>query len=185
MICSRCGSEIFGNFCSNCGKPVDRQLPNKPKSRIGWVWLSIMGVFLIVIIMVSVMNHDSDESSSKVSPAVQVQPQASQVQSPAAQVKSPTVKPTGNIAHDQLISFPPEVQMFALSRVLTDEHCNANRVYYQGMSKDHTAFWSVGCANGRSYEVSIYADKKGSTKVLDCATLKAVAGTNCFEKFKN
>jgi hypothetical protein len=73
--------------------------------------------------------------------------------------------------------------MILLGKIL-DEPCTVNRIMYQGMSKDLTAFWSVGCTNGRSYQIGISADQKGSARCADCAVLKLV-GVNCFEKFKN
>jgi len=55
--------------------------------------------------------------------------------------------------------------------------------FFMGMDpKDNSAFWSVRCTNGKSYEISIEANATGSTKVVDCALMAAVAKINCFKK---
>jgi hypothetical protein len=48
--------------------------------------------------------------------------------------------------------------------------------------KDNSAFWSVQCSNGKSYQVSILANATGSTRVMDCKLVKAVANVSCFQK---
>jgi hypothetical protein len=47
--------------------------------------------------------------------------------------------------------------------------------------KDLTAYWSVRCTNGRSYEVAIAANDTGHSEVADCDVLKAVR-ISCFAK---
>jgi len=63
------------------------------------------------------------------------------------------------------------------------EGCIGNRAFYMGISKDRSAFWSVGCTDGSSYEVEIAADSVGTTTILECSILRAVAKVNCFEEF--
>jgi hypothetical protein len=55
-------------------------------------------------------------------------------------------------------------------------------VVYRGMHQSD-AFWTVTCTNGKSYSVDIHSDARGSTRVLDCATLESVTHDSCFSKF--
>ena len=52
----------------------------------------------------------------------------------------------------------------------------------QGMDKTGAAIWNVACSNKSSYVIMVYNDAQGSTKILDCAVLKAVGGGECFKK---
>jgi hypothetical protein len=65
------------------------------------------------------------------------------------------------------------------------ERCQSvTRSMYQGQDSDHTAYWSLACANGRDYELSIDADTNGSTRILECAVEKALIGSSgCWKAF--
>ncbi|MFZ0881873.1 MAG: hypothetical protein WAN14_00625 [Candidatus Acidiferrales bacterium] len=91
-------------------------------------------------------------------------------------------KSTGNEANDRMLALPKSEQALMLGKV-TGEDCVGNRAFYMGISKERSAFWSVGCTNGNSYEVEIDADSVGSTTILECSVLKAVAHVDCFKKF--
>ena len=63
-----------------------------------------------------------------------------------------------------------------------DEGCVGTRAFYMGTySADNSAFWSVGCKNGKSYLVEISADSAGSTRPLDCKVYKATSGMSWFK----
>jgi hypothetical protein len=51
----------------------------------------------------------------------------------------------------------------------------------KGLGRDK-AFWSVRCRNGKTFLVQINPDSAGSTGVLECSVLKAIAGTECFKR---
>lgn len=90
---------------------------------------------------------------------------------------------TGNPANDRLLALPEHQQAEFLG-MAAQEGCVGARAFYMGMySKDDSAFWSVGCTDGRNYAIKISSDASGSTKVLECSMLKLVANVNCFEKF--
>jgi len=89
---------------------------------------------------------------------------------------------TGNEAHDRLSLLTVDEQASFLGKII-NEGCIGSRAFYAGMGDDRSAFWSVGCTNGKSYQIQINPDARGSTKVLECSVLKAVANTNCFERF--
>ena len=44
------------------------------------------------------------------------------------------------------------------------------------------AYWSVKCANWKSYEVGV--NPKGEGKVIECPVLEALDGGHCFKKFE-
>ena len=90
---------------------------------------------------------------------------------------------TGNILNDKLLALTEKNQEVALGKIIVEEECGPNRVFFMGMDKMNDAFWSVGCASGQSYEVEIHPDAVGSTKELNCSTLRAIAHVNCFERF--
>ncbi len=45
-----------------------------------------------------------------------------------------------------------------------------------------TAYWSVGCKNGKSYAVQIPRTTKGPMPFVDCQELQGT-GKECFKKF--
>jgi hypothetical protein len=91
---------------------------------------------------------------------------------------------TKNPSNDKLLAMSEPQQAKFLGMVV-EEGCVGARAFYMGTySKDNSAFWSVGCTNGRKYAVQIFSDSVGSTKVLECEMLKMVAHVSCFQKFK-
>ena len=64
--------------------------------------------------------------------------------------------------------------------------CVATKALYEGIGKSgdakDRAFWSVRCANGKSYEVMIDPDVHGSTSILSCPDLQKFAHQTCFTK---
>ena len=64
------------------------------------------------------------------------------------------------------------------------EDCpTVQRNFFQGTDKRGNATWNVACSNKKSFAITIYNDSQGSTKILNCAALKAVANVDCFKKF--
>lgn len=125
-------------------------------------------VILIIIIVASVPHPETGTSG-----------RSSGIGEPTAAQRSPT----GNVANDRLLALPESEQALYLGTVV-NAGCRGERASYMGIEpKSRAAFWSVRCRNGASYAVEIEADSLGSTKVLKCSVLKAVAGINCFEKF--
>ncbi len=88
---------------------------------------------------------------------------------------------TGNIAHDHLMAMSEAEQ----ASILVPDDCVGDRAFYMGMDKrDHSAQWSVGCTNGKSYGVMIHADAKGSSRIIDCSALKLIH-IDCFAKLSD
>jgi hypothetical protein len=87
-----------------------------------------------------------------------------------------------NSTSDRLAALPPSKQAAILGQVV-GEGCVGKTAFYQGDSNDGSAFWNVRCTNRQSYSVMISPDAHGSTKVLDCSMLRAIAHTECFVRF--
>lgn len=58
------------------------------------------------------------------------------------------------------------------------------RTFFQGEDAKGNVFWNVACAGGESYVVVIKNDVPGSTRVMTCSRLRAVAGADCFKKLE-
>jgi hypothetical protein len=111
-------------------------------------------------------------------------PPASPSRSPAS--TSQAAHLTGNLAHDILVGLPEARRRRHLAQVVAsaDEPCaTATRTFLQGLDQKKNAIWNVTCDNGRSYSVTVNNDSRGSTRVLSCAMLAAVADVRCFTKF--
>ncbi len=65
------------------------------------------------------------------------------------------------------------------------EPCDhVNRTFVAGTNKStNTTFVSVGCVDGHNYQVS-GSPEPGSTRVLGCSMLYAVAKLRCFERLE-
>jgi hypothetical protein len=95
----------------------------------------------------------------------------------------PASRGTANPAQDQLMALPDQIRIFALATIVK-KNCVGTRAFFMGMASNHNAYWSVACANGKSYEVEIAPDANGSTAVLDCTILRR-AKINCFERLRD
>jgi hypothetical protein len=135
------------------------------------VLLAVVGIFVILAIVGSLSDRDGSSSRQQTSESIST---------PA--VKTQT---TGNEANDRLFALTKDGQASALG-VVIGEGCVGRRAFYMGSSpSDHSAFWSVGCKNGKSYLVQVFADAKGSTSVLDCGAYRLTTKMRCFEKIKD
>lgn len=132
------------------------------------VFAVVAGV-LALIFIVTLIPSNSD-TSGKFDSASTVE----QVPAPAH---------SGNLAHDMLISFDAASRTSALGKTAG---CRAAESFFMGQDpKRKTAYWSVRCENGKSYQISINADAKGTTNILDCGVLRKMAHISCFEKMKD
>jgi hypothetical protein len=139
--------------------------------------LLIVGASLAVLLLIIISLNSTNEQSSSVTAAPVVSPSTA----PISTTPRIPVKRTGNEANDRLLAGSNSDQALMLSAVV-GEGCLGNRAFYMGISKERSAFWSVGCTNGSSYQLMIDPNSTGSTKILDCSVLKVVAKVNCFEK---
>jgi hypothetical protein len=95
-----------------------------------------------------------------------------------------STEPTGNKAHDYLVTLDEKEQKAMLAMFLSEYKCTANRVFYQGMDQDHNAYWSAGCTDNKSYSVVFPFDNKEAPIAIDCVTLKEKANLKCFKRLE-
>jgi hypothetical protein len=104
---------------------------------------------------------------------------------PSAVAESST--PSSNRAHRALLYASEELRVIALKSAITmaGEACDSvTRTFHQGADEDSgKEFWNVACEDGNTYTVAVNNDAEGSTQVMSCALLKAVAQVDCFVKF--
>lgn len=105
----------------------------------------------------------------------------------AMTLASISVVALANPAQDLLLAMNESSRQKAMSGLLSasGEKCPvSSRTFYQGSDNRGNAFWNVACSGGHAFVVQVMNDSKGSTKILDCAILKAMNAGTCFTKFK-
>ncbi|MDP2603501.1 MAG: hypothetical protein Q8S00_13050 [Deltaproteobacteria bacterium] len=99
---------------------------------------------------------------------------------PAFSASVPNFNPT----HTKILALSEAKRSELFTMWAKGENCGSvTRTFFQGQSQDGTAFWSIQCSNRMVYQVAVYNDKNGSTRVLDCGTLKVIAKLDCFTKY--
>jgi len=99
------------------------------------------------------------------------------------------VQPAGseNAANDRLMKLPAKQQAATLGNYV-GSGCVGATAFYMGEGTSSLSrkamFWSVRCVNGKAYAVQIKSGPMNGTTVLECATLRTVAGAECFQKLK-
>jgi hypothetical protein len=92
-----------------------------------------------------------------------------------------------NPAQDRLAAMPEVERSEALAVFVESggHQCRTvARTFFQGEDAKGNVFWNVACAGGESYVVVIKNDVPGSTRVMTCRRLRAVAGADCFKKLE-
>lgn len=92
-----------------------------------------------------------------------------------------------NPAQDRLAAMPEVERSEALAVFVESggHSCRTvARTFFQGEDAKGNVFWDVECAGGESYVVVIKNDVPGSTRVMSCRRLRAVAGADCFKKLE-
>lgn len=107
---------------------------------------------------------------------------------PVATRKVSAARSSGNRAHDallQLSATDQATQLAAIVRSAGESCAGGSDAYFQGLyAADNSAFWNIRCSGGTAFSISIAADAGGSTKVLSCNLLQAVAKVQCFAPLK-
>ena len=76
----------------------------------------------------------------------------------------------------------------AFTRLLNASHESCGQVtqtYFHAIDGAGAAQWAVRCSNKKAYLIFVADDKGGSTSILDCTVLKAVAKMECFKEWKD
>jgi hypothetical protein len=131
---------------------------------IGLSILGLLGFVVLIVVIGSVAENSNQGTSTGISPPTRA------------------IQNTGNPAHDRLMALGASAQALLLGQI-AGEGCSGDSAFYMGMDKETNAYWSVRCTNGRSYQVQIQPNATGSTAIMDCDVLKAVARVSCFAKF--
>ena len=106
----------------------------------------------------------------------------------AALVAVLTTAANANPINDQIAALTEEKRQTIFARMMQreGEKCpEVSRTYFQGSASDRSAFWSISCTGGKNWQIMIKNTAQGDIKMLDCATLKAVGGGQCFVAFKS
>jgi hypothetical protein len=93
--------------------------------------------------------------------------------------QSDSVTRIGNPSQDVLSRLSESQQALLLGKAVP---CTGTYAFFMGSGSQNKAYWSLRCADGRSYEVEL-APKAAESKVLDCSVLSAVSGVQCFKSF--
>jgi hypothetical protein len=91
---------------------------------------------------------------------------------------------SANEANRQLMASSEENRRAAFRLILVGagERCGiVMRTYFQGETASGTAVWSVDCGQDGAYNINIAADEGGSTKLISCARLQQLGGSECFK----
>jgi len=165
-VCGSCRTEnpTAAKHCNGCGAQLAAQAAAS-RDGFGRGWWIIMAVAGIPVILMLVGISST----------------------PAPPPRKKLVIRTGNQAHDMLTELSAAAQAVVLAEAVrsTGDQCDGQRAFFMGLSPaDNEALWSIQCSGGKAYEVSLAADSVGSSKVLDCETLRTLAKVNCFEKLR-
>ena len=89
-----------------------------------------------------------------------------------------------NPTHNRLLKLTDAEKLAVFEIWAKNEGCGrVTKTFFQGQASDGTAIWNIRCSRAEDLSVSISPDKNGSTRVLECSIMKAVAKTDCFVKF--
>lgn len=92
-----------------------------------------------------------------------------------------------NPAHLTLLKMGEKERNATLTAFMrqSGERCVVTRSFFQGIHEaSGDAFWNVACQNSSALSIMIKNNATGSTKVLECGVMKAIANVECFKKFK-
>jgi hypothetical protein len=137
---------------------------------IGWALaLTLLGLPLSLLV-VSRLAHEAPTS-----------PVRGKVEEP---VPHPDSAGSGNLTHDRLMSVPSTEQAVLLGKTVGSD-CDGVFAFAMGSGRRDAdkgdVYWSVRCADGRSYAVALHPGKPPDATVFGCDVVKS-AGMECFKR---
>ena len=81
-----------------------------------------------------------------------------------------------------MLSLPKQQQAAILAEAV-GHGCTGVSPYYMGTGDGSSAIWSIRCARGHIWAVSIKPDATGGTNVMRCTSFTAETHLACFRKF--
>jgi hypothetical protein len=137
---------------------------------IGWALLAIIAAAVGLIVWIV-----------HLAALAPVSPVRNAVSEPAPHPDLPT---SGNIANDRLANLPSTEQAVLLGKDV-GAGCEGVLAFPMGFGRHDAdkgdAYWSVRCADGKSYAVALHPDKAGGVSVLGCDAMQS-AGMECFKR---
>jgi hypothetical protein len=180
VVCKHCGRDLKGG-----ASQVQLVQPKKRTSLVAWGCL----IFLVVIVGLCVAARSSLDTAREAARRPPASATGTTSLPPAPPSSRPSRPPaptsrSGNPAHDALMAQSAAARAIMLAATVrsSGDSCTGTRAFFQGLSSTREAIWNVACSNGKAYGITVQPDPTGSTKVLDCAVLKAL-GSDCFKKF--
>ncbi|GGF48686.1 hypothetical protein GCM10011611_63860 [Aliidongia dinghuensis] len=116
-----------------------------------------------------------------IAPASTQAPAASKSAAPPRQVAS-VANSVDNPTQNQLMSLPKRQQAAILAEAV-GHGCQGVSPYFMGIGDDGSAIWSIRCARGHAWAVSISPGPAGDTTVKRCTSFAAETHLSCFSKF--
>jgi hypothetical protein len=77
----------------------------------------------------------------------------------------------------------PKPQQAAILAQAVGHGCKGVSPYFMGTGDDGSAIWSLRCAGGHTWAVSVNPDPAGSTTVMRCTSFTAKTHLSCFSRF--
>jgi len=94
----------------------------------------------------------------------------------------PAETPPRNAANERILSLPAHQQARVMGTAV-GKSCVGKAAFFMGFGDEESAFWSVRCADGRTYAVAIAPDEAGTATSMSCASFTAKTRVACFKKF--
>jgi hypothetical protein len=193
-VCRYCGRELASKpqpdapaLTRNEASPTEGKF-SRPINVIGAAFVSAT-VLIMILLHYFPPGRQSSESIEPPpsSTIIELPPGAPAPRSPTVQPTREAVIPT-NPTHERLLQRSNADRNRAWTVLLqkSGEQCDrATNNMFRMQDPQGKAYWSVACANGRAFGVTINPDSEGSTSIADCAVLERLTKTGCFESIKD
>lgn len=96
-----------------------------------------------------------------------------------------TFSASANPAHDAVTKMSESRRNAAFTEYMSrnSQPCKVERSFFQGFTETQGAVWSIACTDKKSFAIMLLNDAEGSSRYVDCETLKAGSKRECFKKY--